>query len=128
MIESFVEDDLVKINTGVEGADENDYIMVTTKALEVIKNVRSENQIGEEFALRIGTRPGGCSGIAYALGFDKEISENDRIFNLSGIKLAIDDKSIFYLMGVTLDYTEGPEGSGFIFINPNNFHSCGCSG
>ncbi len=128
MIETFEETDVVKINTGVKGADENDYVIITNKAIEVINNVRLEHQIGEEFALRLGTRPGGCSGISYALGFDKDITEYDRIINVKDIKLVIDDKSIFYLMGVTLDYTDGPEGSGFVFINPNSFSSCGCSG
>jgi iron-sulfur cluster assembly protein len=120
--------DFVKIDTGIEGAEQGDEILISGKAIEVIHKVKAENNITEEYYLRLGTRSGGCSGISYALGFDSEIQNIDRTFEVDGIKLVIDAQSLFYFMGVTLDYTEGPEGSGFVFMNPNNFHSCGCQG
>lgn len=117
-----------RINTGVEGAEDKDTVNITHRAVEMINKVKEENNLTEEFALRLGTRSGGCSGMSYAIGFDSDKHPEDRFFEAEGLKLVIDSKSLFYFMGVTLDYTDGPEGSGFVFHNPNNFHTCGCSG
>ena len=57
----------------------------------------------------------------------KEINEDDRVIEVNGTKLVIDNKSLFYIQGVTLDFVDGPSGSGFVFNNPNNSHTCGCS-
>lgn len=128
MFDTLEETNIIKIDTGVEGAEPGDTVNVTQKALEMILKVREDNSLGEDYALRLGTRNGGCSGISYAIGFDNERYDNDRLFQVEGLSVVIDARSVFYFMGVTLDYIDGPEGSGFIFSNPNNFHTCGCSG
>ena len=95
----------------------------------MINIIKSENNVPEDFFLRIGTRGGGCSGMSYTLGFDSELDlDTDRQFITNNVNMVIDAKSLFYLMGVTLDFVEGPEGSGFVFHNPNNAHTCGCHG
>jgi len=117
-----------KIPTGIEGSTELDDIVFTSNAIDMINNIRTENNIPSDFFLRIATRSGGCSGMSYSLGFDSEFSDSDRKLASDKINLVIDSKSLFYVMGVTLDYVEGPNGSGFVFNNPNDMPTCGCHG
>ena len=121
--------DFERISTQIDGSTEEDDIILTNKAIEMINMIKSENNVPEDFFLRIGTRGGGCSGMSYTLGFDSELDlDSDRQFITNNVNMVIDAKSLFYLMGVTLDFVEGPEGSGFVFHNPNNAHTCGCHG
>ncbi len=118
-----------RIPTNIKGSKPEDDIFISHMALKVIEQIRKENNVPEDYFLRIATRSGGCSGMNYSLGFDNEIDEkNDRNFKSDKINLVVDSKSLFYLMGVTLDYVEGPDDSGFVFNNPNNTHTCGCHG
>jgi iron-sulfur cluster assembly protein len=121
--------DVERISTQIDGASDTDDIIITNRALDIINQIKKENNVPEDFFLRIGTRGGGCSGMNYSLGFDTDIDEaSDRKFVNPNVNLVVDARSLFYLMGVTLDYVEGPEGSGFVFHNPNNAHTCGCHG
>lgn len=101
-------------------------ITVTPKAVNEIKKVMEENNIPKEYGLRIGVKGGGCSGLSYALGFDSETREGDTIVEADDIKLYIDGKSLFYLSGTELDFTDGLNGRGFVFNNPNAVKTCGC--
>ena len=76
--------------------------------------------------VRVGVKSGGCSGLSYELNFDKEQQENDKIFENNNIKIIIDKKSFLYLIGTTLDYSGGLNGTGFVFNNPNANRTCGC--
>lgn len=127
MLDVMEEVEIISVQTGIMGAEEQDDFNMTVPALEMINSIRTENEIPEDYYLRLGTRSGGCSGMNYTLGFDSEVNENDKIIDVRGLQMVIDNKSLFYLMGVTLDFTEGPSGSGFVFNNPNNAHTCGCS-
>lgn len=113
--------------TGVEGAKEVDEVIITNNALEMVKSIKEENKIGDDFFLRFATRGGGCSGMNYALGFDDQIEDEDRTYKVGDVNIVMDNKSLFYMMGVTLDYIAGDGGSGFVFNNPNNQKTCGCS-
>ncbi len=117
-----------RIPTGIERATKQDDFMMTRKAIETINQIKETNDVPEEYYLRLGTRSGGCSGMNYMLGFDSEVNESDRIIEANGIKMVVDDQSLFYLQGVTLDYTDGAQGAGFVFNNPNDSHVCGCGG
>jgi iron-sulfur cluster assembly protein len=127
MLDVMEEVEIISVQTGINGAEEQDDFSMTVPALEMINSIRTENEIPEDYYLRLGTRSGGCSGMNYTLGFDSEVNDNDKIIDVRGLQMVIDNKSLFYLMGVTLDFTEGPSGSGFVFNNPNNAHTCGCS-
>jgi iron-sulfur cluster assembly protein len=116
------------IHTGVIGTEEQDALSVTRRALDKIDAIKSENNVPAEYSLRLGTQSGGCSGMNYILGFDSEVNDNDKLIELHNLNLVIDNKSIFYLMGVTLDYVDDVHGSGFVFNNPNNAKTCGCGG
>jgi iron-sulfur cluster assembly protein len=116
----------VSIPTGITGTDENDNITVTAKALDEIRKIRTQNSIPDGYGLRIGVKGGGCSGMSYTLGFDAQTRENDRVLDLDDVQIFIDTKSMFYLMGVTLDFSDGLMGRGFTFNNPNATKTCGC--
>ncbi len=76
--------------------------------------------------IRVGVKSGGCSGLSYDLKFDKEQLEDDKVFEDNGVKIIVDKKSFLYLVGTTLEYSGGLNGSGFVFNNPNANRTCGC--
>lgn len=76
--------------------------------------------------VRVGVKSGGCSGLSYDLKFDKELGENDKVFEDNNIKIAVDKKSFLYLAGTILEYSGGLNGKGFVFNNPNAQRTCGC--
>ncbi|MCF1190573.1 iron-sulfur cluster assembly accessory protein [Mangrovimonas sp. AS39] len=76
--------------------------------------------------VRVGVKSGGCSGLSYDLKFDKEQLEDDKVFEDNGVRIIVDKKSFLYLIGTTLDYSGGLNGSGFVFNNPNANRTCGC--
>jgi iron-sulfur cluster assembly protein len=98
-----------------------------------VRKVRENlEQLGnpDDHYLRLGVKGGGCSGFSYVLEFDSDIDPKyDRTFEISGIPVVIDRKSLLFLAGMTLDYTGDlhilGEG-GFVFNNPNAARSCGC--
>ncbi len=101
-------------------------ILLTEKALSEIKRIMSENQVPDSYGLRVGVKGGGCSGFTYSLGFDAEAKEGDTTIGDGKVKLFIDGKSLFYLSGTELDFSDGLNGKGFVFNNPNATKTCGC--
>lgn len=76
--------------------------------------------------IRVGVKSGGCYGLSYDLKFDKEQIEGDKVFEDNGVKIIVDKKSFLYLIGTTLEYSGGLNGTGFVFNNPNANRTCGC--
>lgn len=76
--------------------------------------------------IRVGVKSGGCSGLSYDLKFDKNQEEGDKVFEDNGVKIIVDKKSFLYLIGTTLEYSGGLNGTGFVFNNPNANRTCGC--
>ncbi len=76
--------------------------------------------------VRVGVKSGGCSGLSYDLQFDKQKQEEDKVFEDNGVKIIVDKKSFLYLIGTTLEYSGGLNGTGFVFNNPNANRTCGC--
>jgi iron-sulfur cluster assembly protein len=107
-------------------ANLNDEILLTEKAVVEVKKIMAANNIPDTYGLRVGVKGGGCSGLSYSLGFDKEAREADKTIRKEGIQIFIDPKSLFYLSGTELDYTDGLNGRGFVFNNPNASKTCGC--
>lgn len=101
-------------------------ITITEKAVKQVGRIREENDIPAEYGLRVGVKGGGCSGMTYTLGFDAEAKEGDTVIEENGLKLFIDGKSLFYLTGTVLDFSDGLNGKGFVFNNPNATKTCGC--
>jgi iron-sulfur cluster assembly protein len=101
-------------------------INVTEKAKERIKNLRIEEGKSENHNIRVSVKGGGCSGLMYDLNFDDAINPADQVFEDKGVKILVDKKSLLYLLGTTLDFSDGLNGKGFQFINPNASRTCGC--
>ncbi|MBI1938580.1 MAG: iron-sulfur cluster assembly accessory protein [Ignavibacteriales bacterium] len=101
-------------------------IDITEKAILQVRRIKEENNIPAEYGLRIGVKGGGCSGLTYQLGFDAESKHGDTIIEKEGLKLFVDGKSLFYLSGTVLDFSDGLNGKGFVFNNPNATKTCGC--
>lgn len=101
-------------------------VTISERAATEIKRSMEENRIPETAGLRMGVKGGGCSGFSYMLGFDETSRENDIVVNSNGIRVFIDEKSLPYLLGATLDYQDGLNGKGFTFENPNATRTCGC--
>lgn len=87
-----------------------------------------QQQQGGALYLRVGVRQGGCSGMSYMMDFEAEgnISEKDEVFDYDGFKIVSDPKSLLYLYGLMLDYSNALIGGGFQFTNPNAAQTCGC--
>ena len=101
-------------------------ITITEKAKERITMLRDEEGHSEESQIRVSVKGGGCSGLMYDLEFDDKQEENDQVFEDKGVKIFVDKKSILYLVGTTLDFSDGLNGKGFQFVNPNASRTCGC--
>lgn len=104
-------------------------IKVSDRAAKRIEEIRKEQQLTETTPLRIGVVGGGCSGLTYELDFDKDDSkkdDKDQYFEDKGINIVVDMRSFLYLSGTELDYTDGLEGKGFHFNNPNATRTCSC--
>lgn len=101
-------------------------IYISEKAKKQIEHLKATTDLTDDYFLRVSVVGGGCSGLSYKLDFDNESQPNDQMFEDHGIKLVTDLKSFLYLCDTTLDFSDGLNGKGFHFINPNASRSCGC--
>jgi iron-sulfur cluster assembly protein len=101
-------------------------ITVSENALAHVRRLKTQQNLGDDFGLRVSVKGGGCSGLSYGLDFDNEEKKGDQIFEDKGVKLFVDMKSFLYLAGTELDFSDGLNGKGFHFVNPNAARSCGC--
>lgn len=100
-------------------------VTVTDKAAEQIRKIMAmEKKAG--YGLRVGVKSGGCSGLSYFMEFKETPLANDHVLEFGDVKLFIDVFSAMYLNGSELDFTDGLNGSGFEWHNPNAQRSCGC--
>ncbi|WP_428224191.1 HesB/IscA family protein [Flavobacterium sp.] len=93
---------------------------------KIIEMMKDDGFDASQDYVRVGVKSGGCSGLSYELKFDKEISDNDKVFEDSNVKIAVEKKSYLYLIGTILEYSGGLNGKGFVFNNPNAQRTCGC--
>ena len=104
----------------------DDDIILTERAAQEVFAIREKNAIPAAHALRLGVKGGGCSGLSYVLAFDDSVKEKDIVLEKHGVRILVDQKSMFYLSGTTLDFTDGLNGRGFVFNNPQAAKTCGC--
>jgi iron-sulfur cluster assembly protein len=86
--------------------------------------LQEENKQGS--FLRVGVKGGGCSGLSYKLDFDDKLNEDDEIINDNGVMIICDKKSLLYLFGTELHFSDGLNGKGFEFINTQASRVCSC--
>ena len=99
---------------------------ITETAKNKILTLKSEGNMDETHFIRVSVKGGGCSGLSYDLDFDNKINPSDQIFEDKGEIIVMDMKSFLYLAGTELDFSDGLNGKGFIFNNPNATRECGC--
>ena len=101
-------------------------VTVTDKAKDKIIELRAQENHAADNHIRVGVVGGGCSGLMYNLEFDSQKLPTDMEFEDKGVKIVVDKKSILYLAGTVLDFSDGLNGKGFQFVNPNASRTCGC--
>jgi iron-sulfur cluster assembly protein len=102
-------------------------VTVSEKALEhVIELMINQGISPDTHYLRVGVKGGGCSGLSYAMDFDNTITDMDEVVDLNVLRVIIDKKSLLYLYGTELDYSDGLNGRGFNWVNPQASRTCGC--
>ena len=101
-------------------------IFISEKAIEKAKQLMQEEKLGEDYFLRVSVVGGGCSGLSYKMDFDNQDKPHDQIFEDKGMKLVTDRKSLLYLFNTTLEFSDGLNGKGFYFNNPNASRTCSC--
>jgi iron-sulfur cluster assembly protein len=101
-------------------------IQMTESALKHVVMLRQQQ--GTDLCLRVGVRGGGCSGMSYTMDFEDpgNIRSDDHVYDYEGFKVVCDPKSLLYLYGLVLDYSNALIGGGFQFTNPNANQTCGC--
>jgi iron-sulfur cluster assembly accessory protein len=100
-------------------------VNLTPKAIEMVRKMQVKEGLGADHGMRIGVVGGGCSGFQYSLNFDTQ-KEGDRVTDFGGVLVLVDEISLPYIAGTTLDYVEGLHGAGFRFDNPRASRTCGC--
>ena len=103
-------------------------IYISDKAKSKVAQLMTDAGIAKDpsYFLRVGVVGGGCSGLSYKLDFDNEAKPMDQVFEDNGVKVVTDLKSFLYLVNTTLDFSDGLNGKGFYFSNPNASRTCGC--
>jgi len=107
------------------GGSMEDLIAITDNAKKKIIEIFENEKKSDEVGLRLGVVGGGCSGLSYKIDFDTK-NEKDNVLEFDGFRVYIDLKSSIYLKGITLDFKDGLDGKGFVFVNPNATNTCGC--
>src|ERR1700723_2651140 len=101
-------------------------LFVSDKAKEKIEQIKQEQQLGEDSFVRVSVLGGGCSGLSYKMDFDNKLNPEDQEFLDKGVKLVTDLRSFLYVCNTTLEFTDGLNGKGFHFKNPNATRTCAC--
>jgi iron-sulfur cluster assembly protein len=101
-------------------------ISMTPAAVAEVKRLIAQQENPDGLMLRVGVQGGGCSGLSYKMEFAREIDEFDRTFDFDGLKVVIDAKSLIYMDGTTIEFTNEILNGGFKFNNPMSTRSCGC--
>ena len=93
---------------------------------KLVQLMQEEGYDAAKDYVRVGVKSGGCSGLEYVLKFDRELGENDKVFEDNDVRVAVEKKSFLYLAGTVLEFSGGLNGKGFVFNNPNAARTCGC--
>jgi iron-sulfur cluster assembly protein/iron-sulfur cluster insertion protein len=121
-----IEEDLVTtISTSVNIGKKPAPVTLSDAAAAKVAELLAQEE-GDELALRVAVKPGGCSGYSYEMFFDTELMADDVVREFDTVKVVVDAASAELLTGSTLDYSDGLQGAGFHVTNPNASRTCGC--
>jgi iron-sulfur cluster assembly protein len=109
------------MSTAVETAP----VTVTERAVKELHKLKDQQEISDDFGLRIGVEGGGCAGMNYILGFDQK-KDGDQEYNIEGLRVFMHKAHGMYLLGMEIDFQDGLNARGFTFNNPNAAKTCGC--
>lgn len=101
-------------------------VEITEKAAEKIRYFADKDGTSNDVGVRVAVKGGGCSGLTYDLKITGEHNDTDKVVEQYGVKVIVDKKSYIYLVGTQLDFSDGLNGKGFVFENPNAKKACGC--
>ena len=101
-------------------------IVISAEASKKIAALKQDDGKSPDSLLRVEVKKGGCSGLSYKMDFVTEPQPGDKVFESNGAKVAVDSNSLLYILGMTLEYSGGLNGKGFVFNNPNATKNCGC--
>jgi iron-sulfur cluster assembly protein len=101
-------------------------LFISDAAKSQIDKLKVKDSLTEAHFIRVSVLAGGCSGFTYDMKFDDQPKPDDQVFEDKGIKLVTDLKSFLYVFNTTLDFSDGLEGKGFYFVNPNASRTCAC--
>ncbi len=103
-------------------------VAISEKAAEKIKYFAEKDGIEDNVGVRVAVKGGGCSGLTYDLKINGDLVADDteKVVEQHGVKVIVDKKSYIYLVGTELDFSNGLNGKGFVFENPNAKKACGC--
>ncbi len=100
-------------------------LTLTEGAIKELKKLKEQQEISDDFGLRVGVEGGGCAGMNYILGFDQK-KAGDSEYHISGIRVFMNKAHGLYLAGMEIDFRNGLDARGFTFNNPNASSTCGC--
>ena len=103
-------------------------VAISEKAAEKIKYFALKDGIDDNVGVRVAVKGGGCSGLTYDLKISGDLvhTDTEKVVEQHGVKVIVDKKSYIYLVGTELDFSDGLNGKGFVFENPNAKKACGC--
>lgn len=101
-------------------------ITISDAARSRFMEIREKDGMDDTFGIRIAVQGGGCSGLSYKLEFDNKEQPGDQVFEDKGVRIFVNMKSLLYLVGTELDFSDGLNGKGFFFNNPNASRTCAC--
>jgi iron-sulfur cluster assembly protein len=101
-------------------------IKVTETAAKKVRYFAAKQGMTEQFGIKVGVKGGGCSGLVYTLSVEKEAGPDDKVIEDHGVRIFVPKRSYVFLAGTVLDFSDGLNGKGFVFQNPNAKSSCGC--
>jgi iron-sulfur cluster assembly accessory protein len=100
-------------------------VLATENAVKKLIELKQAESSDSSF-LRMGVKPGGCSGYSYEMFFDTEEFDGDVVEEYGDVNIVVDAQSLEHIKGSTLDYREGLMETGFSIDNPNVSRTCGC--
>lgn len=112
---------------------DNQTIIIASATSQAVRDILSQRNL-EGYSLPVFVSGSSCCGVQYGMSLEKDISDTDATFEFDGIKVVVDEVSIDYLRGSSIDFIDDPQcGSGFLVKNPDAGSSCGdgegnCSG